>query len=252
MDETELNTKMMKQALTAMLLATAAFSVVPLQAKEAPSCAAVQQFGMSLKFQNRSAEVQALQLQAYNLATHRLQEILKEHPDAKNLAVVTDLDETVLDNTDVFVNDLKRCEDYTNWKSWDAWEQSGQPKLIPGSLDFLNYTNQQGVKIFYISDRSEKYRASAMRMMQQLNLPQVQSNQILLYGTSKEQRRQMAAKDYEIVLLLGDTLHDFSDAFSNHQTPAERAEAVAQNKEKFGERFIVLPNVSYGAWSEAK
>ncbi len=244
--------KMMRNSLMAGLMMAAGLSTAPLQAKEAPSCAAVQKYGMSLTFQNRSAEVQALQLQAFNIAAHRLKETLKEHPEAKNLAIVTDLDETVLDNTDVFVNDLKRCEDYTHWKSWDAWEQSGQPKLIPGSLDFLNYANQQGVKIFYISDRSEKYRASAMRMMKQLNLPQVQSDQILLYGTSKEQRRQAVSQDYEIVLLLGDTLHDFSDAFSNHQTPAERAEAVAKNKDKFGERFIVLPNVSYGAWSEAQ
>ena len=243
---------MKKNSLNVVLASIAILGAAQLQAKEAPSCAAVQQYGMSLKFQNRSAEVQALQLQAFNIATHRLKEILQNNPDAKNLAIVTDLDETVLDNTDVFVNDLKRCEDYTNWKSWDAWEQSGQPKLISGSLDFLNYADQHGVKIFYISDRAEKYRASAIRMMKQLNLPQVESDQILLYGTSKEQRRQIAAKDYEIVLLLGDTLHDFSDAFSNHQPPVARAEAVAKNKEKFGERFIVLPNVSYGAWSEAK
>ena len=243
---------MKKTSLNVVLASIAILGAAQPQAKEAPSCAAVQQYGMSLKFQNRSAEVQALQLQAFNIATHRLKEILQNNPDAKNLAIVTDLDETVLDNTDVFVNDLKRCEDYTNWKSWDSWEQSGQPKLISGSLDFLNCANQQGVKIFYISDRAEKYRASAMRMMKQLNLPQVQSDQILLYGTSKEQRRQIAAKDYEIVLLLGDTLHDFSDAFSNHQTPIERAEAVAKNKEQFGERFIVLPNVSYGAWSKTQ
>ncbi len=234
------------------LLAIAACSGAQLQAKEAPSCPAVQQYGMSLKFQNRSAEVQALQLQAYNLAEHRLKEILQANPQANNLAIVTDLDETVLDNTDVFVSDLKRCEDYTSWKSWDAWEQSGQPKLIPGSLDFLQFADQQGIKIFYVSDRAEKYRQSAMQMMKRLNLPQVQSRQILLYGTPKEQRRQSISKDYEIVLLLGDTLHDFSGAFSNQQTAAERAAAVAQNREKFGDRFIVLPNVSYGAWSKAE
>ncbi|CAM4338845.1 5'-nucleotidase, lipoprotein e(P4) family [Acinetobacter pragensis] len=241
-----------KKKWIAAFWAIAVCSSAPLQAKEAPSCPAVQQYGMSLKFQNRSAEVQALQLQAYNLATHRLKEILQANPQAKNLAIVTDLDETVLDNTDVFVSDLKRCEDYTDWKSWDEWERSGQPKLIQGSLEFLKFADQQGVKIFYVSDRSEKYRSSAMRMMKQLDLPQVESSQILLYGASKEQRRQSASQDCDIVLLLGDTLHDFSAAFSNKQSASERAEAVVQNKEKFGDRFIVLPNVSYGAWSTAE
>ena len=85
---------------------------------EAVSCNnEVQQYRMSVKFQHRSAEVQALQIQAYNIATARLKEIIKQHPDAQNLAIVTDLDETVIDNTDVFVNDLKKCQVYTDWKS---------------------------------------------------------------------------------------------------------------------------------------
>ncbi len=95
---------------------------------EAVSCNnEVQQYRMSVKFQHRSAEVQALQIQAYNIATARLKEIIKQHPDAQNLAIVTDLDETVIDNTDVFVNDLKKCQVYTDWKSWDEWERVGQP-----------------------------------------------------------------------------------------------------------------------------
>ncbi len=218
---------------------------------EAVSCNnEVQQYRMSVKFQHRSAEVQALQIQAYNIATARLKEIIKQHPDAQNLAIVTDLDETVIDNTDVFVNDLKKCQVYTDWKSWDEWERVGQPQLIPGSLEFLQYADSQGVKIFYISDRSQKYRPSTMKALQSLGLPQLKQEQILLYGTSKEQRRQSVAKEYKIVLLLGDTLHDFSDAFSNHQTGEARLKAVLENKEKFGNHFIVLPNVSYGPWSK--
>jgi 5'-nucleotidase (lipoprotein e(P4) family) len=163
---------------------------------------------------------------------------------------VTDLDETVLDNTDVFVEDLKQCQVYTDWKSWETWEKSGQPQLIPGSLEFLQFADAQGVKIFYISDRSQQYRASTLKALQQLKLPQLHEQQILLYGSSKEQRRQSVATQYEIVLLLGDTLHDFSDAFSGQQSAAERAAAVLQNKASFGDKFIVLPNVSYGPWSQ--
>ncbi|WP_227591265.1 5'-nucleotidase, lipoprotein e(P4) family [Acinetobacter shaoyimingii] len=210
----------------------------------------VQQYAMSLKFQHRSAEVQALQLQAYNVATARLKAILADKPNAQNLAIVTDLDETVIDNTQVFVDDLKRCESYTNWKSWDTWEKSGKPELIPGSLAFLNFADANGVKIYYISDRSQKYRPYTTQMLKNLGLPQIRDEQILLYGTSKEQRRQQVAKDHEIVLLIGDTLHDFSKAFSQDQSKQERLKAVLDNQDKFGEAFIVLPNVSYGPWSK--
>ncbi|WP_227591392.1 5'-nucleotidase, lipoprotein e(P4) family [Acinetobacter shaoyimingii] len=210
----------------------------------------VQQYAMSLKFQHRSAEVHALQLQAYNVAIARLKAILAEKPNAQNLAIVTDLDETVIDNTQVFVDDLKRCESYTNWKSWDTWEKSGKPELIPGSLAFLNFADANGVKIYYISDRSQKYRPYTTQMLKNLGLPQISDEQILLYGTSKEQRRQQVAKDHEIVLLIGDTLHDFSKAFSQDQSKQERLKAVLDNQDKFGEAFIVLPNVSYGPWSK--
>ena len=210
----------------------------------------VQQYAMSLKFQHRSAEVQALQLQAYNVATARLKSILAAKPNAQNLAIVTDLDETVIDNTQVFVEDLKRCESYTNWKSWDTWEKSGQPVLIPGSLAFLNFADTNGVKIYYISDRSQKYRPYTTQMLKNLGLPQIRDEQILLYGTSKEQRRQQVAKDHEIVLLIGDTLHDFSKAFSQDQSKQERLKAVLEHQDQFGETFIVLPNVSYGPWSK--
>lgn len=235
-------------AVTLMSIATAPWAK---QVDVVPSCNnEVQQYRMSLKFQHRSAEVQALQLQAFNVATARLKDLLAQHPQAKNLAIVTDLDETVIDNTDVFVDDLKKCQVYTDWQSWNDWEKSGQPQLIPGSLEFLNFADANGVKIFYISDRSQQYRPSTVHALKQLKLPQLNATQILLYGTSKEQRRQSVAQDYEIVLLLGDTLHDFSAAFSSQQTAQQRLEAVLAHKEKFGMQFIVLPNVSYGPWSK--
>ena len=52
--------------------------------------------------------------------------------------------------------------------------------------------------------------------------------QILLYGTLKEQRRQSLVAQYEILFLLGDILYDFSDAFSSQQTAKERATAVLE------------------------
>jgi 5'-nucleotidase (lipoprotein e(P4) family) len=221
---------------------------------EAPPAAGAlcpaKQYAMALKYQQQSAEIQAQQLQAYQAATMRLQQILKQHPQAKNLAIVTDLDETVLDNSDALVRDVEHCVDYTQWQSWEQWEKQGQPKLIPGSLEFLNYATRHRVKIFYISDRSEQYRAQTMANLRRLALPQVQDQQVLLYGSSKEQRRQKVAQYYRIVLLLGDTLHDFHQDFNNQQTKAQRQTLVKKHHAHFGLDWIVLPNVSYGAWSK--
>ena len=208
------------------------------------------QYAMGLKYQQQSAEIQALQIQAYALATARLKEILKQHPQATNLAIVTDLDETVLDNSDALVRDVERCIDYTDWKTWEAWEKTGQPKLIPGSLEFLQFADQHRVKIFYISDRAEKYRAQTIANLQRLKLPQAKDRQVLLYGSSKAQRRQAVAKTHQIVLLLGDTLHDFHSDFSNQQNKAERQAMLKKHQSRFAQDWIMLPNVSYGAWSK--
>jgi len=217
---------------------------------ETSTICAPKQYLMSLKYQQQSAEIQALQLQSFQLATYRLKDILAAHPQAKNLAIVTDLDETVLDNSDLFVENVEKCLDYTQWDAWGDWERRGQPKLIPGSLAFLNFANQQGVKIYYVSDRSEKHRDSTTETLKKLALPQVNAEQILLYGQTKEERRQLVEKDHKIVLLLGDTLHDFSKDFNNQQNKLERQNAVSKNQTRFGQDWIVLPNVSYGAWSK--
>ena len=58
------------------------------------------------------------------------------------------------------------------------------------------------------------------------------------------------AKDYDIVLLLGDNLLDLSKDFDD-RTQEGRSQAVHQNREAFGKRFIVLPNFSYGDWEGA-
>lgn len=54
---------------------------------------------MGLRFQQQSAEIRALQLQAYNIAIEKPDAAVKAADDPAKLAVVTDLDETVIDNT---------------------------------------------------------------------------------------------------------------------------------------------------------
>jgi predicted secreted acid phosphatase len=56
-------------------------------------------YEMALRYQQKSAEIMALQLQTYRFATERFNEKLKDLKTPENYAVVMDLDETVLDNT---------------------------------------------------------------------------------------------------------------------------------------------------------
>jgi len=73
---------------------------------------------------------------------------------------------------------------------------------------------------------------------------------VLLYGTTKVERRAVVSEDHQIVLLLGDTLHDFDGVFHKADTATKR-EKVDENRARFGADWIVLPNATYGEWSEA-
>ncbi|SDC06472.1 5'-nucleotidase, lipoprotein e(P4) family [Acinetobacter boissieri] len=218
-------------------------------AKAAPDCN-VQQYQMALKYQQGSPEIQALQRQSYLLATLRIQQYLEQNPQTtKPLAVVTDLDETVLDNSALLARDTLACHDWSTWDTWSAWEKNGTPTLIAGSLDFFNFLNDKGIKIFYVSDRSDENKTTTLATLKQLQLPQVNADQVLLLGPEKQKRRDaITAQGYQIIMLLGDTLHDFSNDFSSKQNKSEGLAAVEKNKAHFGTDWIVLPNASYGNW----
>jgi len=237
--------------LAAGLTATALLVPAALaqDAGEMPQCQ-VREFAMGLRYQQQSAEVQALQLQAFALATERLDAAVAKAEDPSKLAVVTDLDETVIDNSALLVRDMQECHQYDTWDTWGFWEREGKPTLIPGAKEFLDHADKAGVAIYYISDRFGENKPSTIATLNELGLPQASDDQVLLYGTTKVERRGVVSKDHQIILLLGDTLHDFDGVFHKADTATKR-QKVEENRAHFGTDWIVLPNATYGEWSEA-
>ena len=56
-------------------------------------------------------------------------------------------------------------------------------------------------------------------------------------------------ESYEIVLLIGDNLNDFSEVFED-RSDSWGTPTVEKFKNEFGSRFIVLPNPMYGDWEK--
>lgn len=222
----------------------------PAEDKATATDCPVAAFAMGLRFQQQSAEIRALQLQAYNIATEKLDAAVKAAPDPSKLAVVTDLDETVIDNTPLLARDLADCHTYDAWDTWLPWERDGKPTLIPGAKEFLDHADSLGVAIRYVSDRADEQKDHTLATLTELGLPQVSPETVLLLGPPKVERRDLVAADHQIVLLLGDTLHDFDARF--RKTPLEDQKAtLAEEAGKWGTEWIVLPNAAYGTWSEA-
>ena len=199
----------------------------------------------------RAAEYHALCLQAYNIARFRLNEFVLLSASSKPKAIITDIDETILDNSAEEVHhDLQgKGFDPTEWAQWTAMAAAD---TVPGAFSFLKYAASKGVEVFYITNRDEKDREGTLKNLQKFDFPNADNAHLIVRQnvSSKEARRQQVMADHDVVLLLGDNLSDFS-ALWDKKTVDERLQNVQQQSAMFGSRFIVLPNPVYGDWESA-
>ena len=203
----------------------------------------------SVLWVQRAAEYKALCYQAFNVAKFQLDKILsKENSHGNPLAIVTDIDETIFNNSPYEAKLITDNTEYTH-NTWVEWELLKKAKPTPGSLEFLKYGESKGVQVYYISNISVDQEKVTLEHLKTIGFPYVNKQHILLKEktSGKETRRQKVAKQNNIVMLLGDTLSDFSDVFDNKST-ADRNRAAESLKEKFGKEFIVIPNPTYGDW----
>ncbi len=201
-------------------------------------------------YMQKAAEYRALCLQAYNIARLRLNELVTV-PSGKPKAIITDIDETILNNSAEEVHhDLQgKGFDPSEWAQWTAMAAAD---TIPGGISFLKYASSKNVEIFYITNRDEKDREGTLKNLQKFNFPNADNAHLIVRKntSSKEDRRQQVMADRDVILLMGDNLGDFSSLW-DRKTQDERIQNVDHQAALFGSRFIVLPNPVYGDWESA-
>lgn len=201
-------------------------------------------------WQQKASEYKALCFQAYNTARLQLDVMLKE-PHNRPLAVVTDIDETILDNSPYQVHSALKNEEYSD-SSWIVWTKRVECDTVPGALSFFQYAKSRGVEVFYITNRLEAERPQTLKELQRWNFPDAANDHLILKtaGSGKGPRRDIVAAKYDIIMLFGDNLSDFSSVFDKKEQE-ERDSQTRNNAAMFGAKFIVLPNVMYGDWEGA-
>jgi len=205
---------------------------------------------MSVLYQQQASEYRALCYQAYNFAEYRLRSILTKTSSPESLAVIVDIDETVLDNSPYEAELILENIDYP--ERWTEWIEKATARPVPGSLEFLRFADSSSVRVFYVSNRRDQTRESTMKNLEAVGFPQVRKEHMYLRTdeSSKEYRRHRIDRHYNIAMLIGDNLNDFSEVFEGRLNQ-DRNTAVDLLQEYFGERFIVLPNAMYGEWEGA-
>jgi len=195
-----------------------------------------------------SAEKQALYYQMFNLAKTQLLANKTNSENTKPKAVVVDIDETMLDNSPFEVKCINTGKPYSK-ESWNKWVTQSNAKALPGAKEFSKFAEKNNIDVFYISNRSVNDFSVTLKNLQKEGFAFADSSHLLLKSevSSKKVRRDIVRTNYEIILLIGDNLNDFSEIFEDRSN-SYGFDTVEKMKEEFGKRFIILPNAMYGSW----
>jgi 5'-nucleotidase (lipoprotein e(P4) family) len=208
-------------------------------------------------WQHSSAEYECAVQQAYRLAQDNLDKALaddqwsaapEQGDNAATLppAILLDLDETVIDNTEYEIRIIRELGQYSP-ESFAQWCESAEAPSITGAAEFIDYAASRQVEVFYYSARKEALRGCTARNLRALGLPFSDDSHLLLDdGTSKSEYRSMIASRYRLLLLLGDNLEDFVEG--SMVESGLRRELAQRYARRWGREWIILPNPMYGHW----
>lgn len=212
----------------------------------------------------RAVEYKANALTVYALARIRLDEALSDRNwtaapgeqtgDFQNLppAVVLDVDETLLDNSKYQVW-LMRADQSFSTKSWNQFCAAQISAAIPGAVEFTKYAEAKGVKVFYVTNRGAETEKDTRENMAKLGFPMGGNvDTFLMQGEkpewtgAKSARRAVIAKDYRILLNIGDNLGDFDDRYRSSES--DRVKVFEAAMPYWGKQWLMLANPTYGSF----
>jgi 5'-nucleotidase (lipoprotein e(P4) family) len=205
--------------------------------------AALAQQGVdAVLYQHASAEAYWLYRQGYMHATAKLAANLQEAPADRPMAVIVDIDETVLDNSPYQVTAIKRGKTFDQ-ASWREWTDKAAATASPGAVEFLLQARDWGCEVFYITNRDIREKASTLKNLSALGFPFADERHLLLMeGTSDKTERRERVRATQ--------LRDFDERFKERGA-RDGKDAVDAMADSLAKRFILLPNAMYGTWRDA-
>ncbi len=182
-----------------------------------------------------SGEYNKLCKQIYSQATEDLSKIFIDGQSA----IIMDLDETVLDNSQYQIEINEKGESFS-MSSWAKWVLRAEAKLVPGAKDFFDYIRKMNIQIIFISNRMNERLSSTVKNMKKINI--YNENDIYLLRLNKADKKDIRRNEVytgtgrmktvgskKIVAYFGDAMGDFS---------------LTDNS---GKEYI-FPNPMYGKW----
>ncbi len=195
-----------------------------------------------VRWVRQSAEYKTLCEQLFRQATGAILRQVKMEKGSKNLAVVVDLDETVLDNSLYQVERWKAGLSFTQ-DSWSDWVKREEAGLIPGARAFLSAVRKKGVRVVFLSNRMNDNLKPTRENLRLLGV--LDPMDLFLLRRDKHDLKEVRRKEVtdgtgrmkkvgplNVIGYLGDQMGDFPSDVSK----------------EFGKINFLLPNPMYGKW----
>lgn len=221
-----------------------------------------------------AAEYEANAIQTFNSAESTIEMALRDKSwtaaleqgsnySLKPPAILLDIDETVLDNSEYQAQLILDDEEY-NPQTWDEWIAMESAEAVPGAVDFINSMESLQVDVIYITNRECMVRTDSgpecpqkedtIDNLIKVGIENVDPDHVFLKGkqtdwtSEKQSRREVVASNHRIIMLFGDDLGDFLPDVKENITPNERAKLVGEYSEHWGRKWFILSNPTYGSW----
>src|SRR5215470_11445296 len=104
----------------------------------------------AILWQQSSGEQRALCYQTFVLARLLLDRDLRNHRIRQRRAIIVDIDETILDNSRYEAALVKQHKNYP--EGWTEWINRAEATAVPGAVEFLQYANSRGARVFYVTN----------------------------------------------------------------------------------------------------
>ena len=233
---------------------------------------------LAIAWVDSAAEYDALTLQAYQNATRHLDGLIADKrtsalPGQEGMAelptaVILDVDETSVSNVDFQI----QIEGGFSHEAFDFWQQNNPARRISGAPEFVQAARDKGVTVFFITNRLCHARVFAAGPCPQEAITlqdlgeagiETDADHLLLVGErpewnrEKRLRQELVARDYRVIMLIGDDLGDFLPCIrakpvapcTAAASADERTRLTLQYKDYWGVRWHILPNPMHGSWS---
>ncbi|MED7788567.1 HAD family acid phosphatase [Francisella sp. 19X1-34] len=212
-----------------------------------------------VKWYHVSAERKALDYQAYNIASQKIEdEVKKDKLKKDSWGVILDIDETALDSS---ANEYNNYKDY---KFKESMYNKANAIAIPGAVKFTNLIHKLGGYVSFVTNRGGNDKNEFDATIKNLKQQGIYFDQVLF--SNKDDGKEQFNKNprfkavqtgeynkniiltnklpaHEVIAYFGDNVQDFPNM---KQQSMQKASSKAY--EKFGSKYFIMPNPMYGSW----